>query len=220
MTNTETARVNVKATGSVSATTYEVGEIEKLSILSYVKSRETYTWNLALYNIDGTKLDTTMYAGIGYYTEGGMWQIPTFFELVVGEGYSVTTKDWLVVDADGNVTDQTGGEERTFTTGESLFLSTSGASVTYTLESTYVIFQNGVSAAQSEIGKGGTFTVRSPLMVKKAPTISITDNAKTTQTLTLVDENMDGFCELSVTLMWFFLKPCSKYLNYLMSLCF
>ena len=212
-TDNTDGKVVVKAMSSVTATTYEISAVNSAGYFSSVKERQELKWALELYNTDGTLLATDMYNGIPYYTEGGEWKIPPYFEITVGEGYSVTTSEWLVVDADGNVTTEKGGTSKTFTAGQSVYLLTSGASVTYTLvDSTYVIFENGISAAVSAAGKGGTYTIRSPLIVNKVPTVSVNNKASATYTTTFVDANVDGYCEVSVEIKTE--STCLQYLHF------
>jgi hypothetical protein len=199
-----TARVKVAS--SVSVKTFEMKSVQSLSILSYVKEELPMEFVLELYHSNGTKLNATTYAGIEYYSENGEWKIPPYFELQVGEGFSVTVKEWWVYDENGNLVKQTNSSGQTFTTGQSIYLPTSGASVTYTPASNYVVFTT-LSVDISKVGQAVTQTIYGPLQVKKAlitnkNQITLNNNGLSlnTWTVTLVDANSDGICEVQVFL--------------------
>ena len=196
-TNNEKGEVVVQATSSVSFKTYEPKEYKTLRI----SARFTYDLPLVLYNIDGTTLDVTnYYAGIRYYTDKGEWKVPPYFELVVGEGYTVTVKEWYQYDESNNLVKHTNDSGEVFRSGMSCFLPTSGISATYTLDSNkYVIFENGMEADYNSRGVGLTKVIYSPLQVKVVPTLIISEDFREDgtreYTITLLDFNDDGYCE-------------------------
>ena len=193
----------VKATSLPYAITYEIISVSGSSILASAKGKDM-RFDLELYSYDGTLLDKTMYQGIEYYTDGGIWQTPDYFELVVGEGYSVTVTEWWIKDSSGNLTKQTNSNGQTFTTGQTIYLSTAGSHIVYTLNSTeYVIFKDGMSASYSDRGKGYDSStdgvIYSALLVKKVPIVTINSSVSlSSSSITLYDANADGYCEAEV----------------------
>ena len=202
-TNTD-GTAKVKAISVASAKTFEMESVQSLSILSYVKKELPMEFALSLYNANGTLLNITTYAGVEYYSENGEWNVPPYFELQVGEGYSVTVKEWWIYDESGNLVKQTNSNGQTFTTGQSIYLPTSGASVTYTPASNYVVFTE-LSMDISKVGQAVTKTIYGPLQVKKALitnknqiTLNTNGISLNDWSVILVDANSDGICEVQV----------------------
>ena len=203
---TDTAGAKVKVTGKTqNVESKEPTEYYSLSFASFISNSQTISKSLELLVINQGStgsISGITYNGMEYYTsaESGniKWNVPDYFEITVGEGYTITTSEWLIVDSNGNVTLTTGDTSTTFTAGETLYLKP-GANVTYTVDDGYVIFK-GTSASYDDVGDDYSGIIYGPLLVKKVTFIIDLNLGDGTReyTITLVDENDDGICEVEL----------------------
>ena len=217
----------VQATSSVSVTSYEPKSSADawFGLTKEIDTRFTITLPIMLYSVDDTLLNntTTIYPGIQYYTEEGIWQVPPYFVLIAGEGYDVVVSGGkhLKLDDNGNPIIENGAfvydteeyrsanyrdaETGEVTRGVYLLTTQPGTQVTYILQNRYVIpsemettynssFESSIQGERTV-----TKTIVAPLEVKYVPVITINNTVASQGTTTLEDSNADGILELKIS---------------------
>ena len=214
-TDVEGAKVKVTQ-NTMNVISLEPTKYRSASFLSGITDDQEIKKDLELLVIGrGTtgSISGNTYGGMEYYTSevngNVQWNVPDYFEILVGEGFEISTNHAITINPDGSILKDANGNvifhsynSADDTDGiKNVFLLTDGtASVTYTVDDGYVIMNDSGQATSSDIGKDQTFNnIRSPKTVNKVPTVNIADNASTTDSYVFIDANGDGFCEIEIT---------------------